>query len=389
MKIRKHLKFIILLASCLLSLILFGVLLVWSNMQTGGLVDQQFADRWSDEGGFAQNSVYFTLGSGLSEDSIIPLRRSIDSALVGESVEAKYDDRGWVDAYSAEKSVTCTRGAATCQALATGVGGDFFLFHPMRLIAGAYISESDLMHDLVVLDDLAAWFLFGSTDCIGLDVQIGGSTYIVAGVVARDDNNAMKLAYGDTARIYMSYEMLGSDEISCYETLIPNPIPSFAHDLVIKALGKDESKYTAVENSDRYKISRIYELIKQAPTNAMRTIPIAYPFWENAARVVESHMTRAYVGMLILLLYPTVVLIVFIIRLWRRRKWRAGALIRTAGDKIYETRVRLHAAAKLKQKGTVNTAKPADEPVDNEPTIDIEKAVTEIIREMETEELGQ
>lgn len=332
------LKNIILLASCLLSLIVFCIILIWSGTVTGRLTDQQFADRWSDEGGFAQNSFYFKLGSGISEDNMISLRRSIDSALVAESVDAKYDDRGWINAYSAEKAVTATRGVATCQATATGIGGDFFLFHQMRLINGSYISESDLMHDLIVLDDLAAWFLFGSNDCIGMDVQIGGRTFIVAGVVERDESSDIKLAYGDTARIYMSFEMLGADEISCYETLLPNPIPDFAQKTVINALGISESTYVVTQNTGRFSIPRIYEVIKLAPQNAMRTTPIAYPYWENAARVAENHVSRAYAAMLILLLYPAVVLVVFVVILWRRRKWRAGVMLRTVGDKIYEFR---------------------------------------------------
>lgn len=46
--------------------------------------------------------------------------------------------RLWVDAYSADGKITLVNGKNTLDANAIGIGGDFFMFHPLKLITGAY-----------------------------------------------------------------------------------------------------------------------------------------------------------------------------------------------------------------------------------------------------------
>ena len=45
--------------------------------------------------------------------------------------------RLWVDAYSADGKITLVNGRNTLDANAIGIGGDFFLFHPLKLITGS------------------------------------------------------------------------------------------------------------------------------------------------------------------------------------------------------------------------------------------------------------
>lgn len=61
------------------------------------------------------------------------------------------------------------------------MGGNFFDFHPIRLLSGNYISPDDLMKDRVLLDEDTAWLLFGGTQLEGLSFKIDGVPFVVAG----------------------------------------------------------------------------------------------------------------------------------------------------------------------------------------------------------------
>ena len=85
-----------------------------------------------------------------------------------------------------------------------GVGGDFFSFHRMFLRSGNYIAESDLMHDRVVLDKELAWKLFGAIEVDGMELEINGKRFIVAGVVERDGDFASSISYPENSGLYMA-----------------------------------------------------------------------------------------------------------------------------------------------------------------------------------------
>lgn len=74
--------------------------------------------------------------------------------------------RLWVDAYSADGKITLVNGKNTLDANAIGIGGDFFMFHPLKPITGSYFSGNDLMQDYCIIDQDAAWQLFGSNDVV-------------------------------------------------------------------------------------------------------------------------------------------------------------------------------------------------------------------------------
>ena len=74
----------------------------------------------------------------------------------------------YTDAYCAfgKTSVTGDHGSSDASVIA--VGGNYFLFHPLELVSGTYFSESDVMHDRVVLDETLAWKLFGGSNLAGM-----------------------------------------------------------------------------------------------------------------------------------------------------------------------------------------------------------------------------
>ncbi len=338
MKGRIKLRHLIICGISLICIVLSLILLLVCRGQIDDLDHQQMARRWSEDGGYSQVSAFFTHSSGFTASQTAELRYKIDSALTEASVDGSYDERSWLDCYSVSLSLTLsTEGGKSSANTVYGIGGDWFLFHPLKLVSGSYFAESDLMHDLIVIDELTAWNLFGSNNCVGMTVYIQNLPYIVCGVVQAIDGDANELALGDDPIAYMAFDQL-SDETTahCYEALIPQSIPGFALETVESVLGSYDSNALFVENTGRFGIENEYNILKNMPTRSMQTVPVIYPYWENAARLTESRLAFQYLAIMLLMLVPIICLAVWIIILWRRRKWRFSQVKNDLSDRVYD-----------------------------------------------------
>lgn len=144
---------------------------------------------------FAQLACFLPVGQEKGVEDIFAFRQALDSKLVEQSLEAPENGSLYLDAYSGSAKVRLDAENGSAEATAIGVGGDFFYFHPLPLRSGSYISDSDLMDDLVVLDEELAWRLFGGVELTGLPLNINGKPFVVAGVITREDDFATKKAY--------------------------------------------------------------------------------------------------------------------------------------------------------------------------------------------------
>lgn len=171
-----------------ISFLIFLILLFVTSRLEQAQLSQSAAERWSSEGSVSQVSCFFSVDSGISEDRLISFEHTIDGALTNAAVTQTSENPGarlWADAYSADGKVTLSTDRARLEADAIGIGGDFFLFHPLTLVYGSYFSGNALNSDYCVIDEDAAWQLFGSNDVAGMTVFIGGQPHIVTGVVER------------------------------------------------------------------------------------------------------------------------------------------------------------------------------------------------------------
>ena len=244
-----------------ISFLVFLVLLLVSNHLANSQLSQRAAERWSKEGNVSQVSCFFSVGSGITEDAIIEFEHTVDSALTEASVVQESENPGarlWADAYSADGQVTLSNDKTSLTADAIGIGGDFFLFHPLTLLNGAYFSGNDLMKDYCVIDEDAAWQLFGSNDVAGMTVYIGGVPHIVTGVIRRPSGHFAEAAGLDSTVVYVSYQTLtelgDSHGINHYEIVMPNPVTGFAYNYVKEKLGAEEKEVEVVENTSRYSL---------------------------------------------------------------------------------------------------------------------------------------
>ena len=180
---------------------------------TARLVDQNAAERWSEDGNFSQVSAFLAEGSGASEDTVkamytgLMLDLQTDAIALSET-QSENGARLIEECYCGMGSADLSVGTESVTVNVIGVGGDFFNFHPLEMIDGYYFADDDLMKDRVLLDDQTAWRLFGSPNVVGMTVTIGGTPHIIAGVFRQPRERFYKDSGIGSYLVYMSYDSL-------------------------------------------------------------------------------------------------------------------------------------------------------------------------------------
>lgn len=339
-----------------ISFLIFLVLLFAASHLGGNQLTQTMAERWSDDGGASQVSCFFSVDSRITEDAIIEFEHTVDGALADASVLQESENPGarlWADAYSADGQVTLSTGKTSLTADAIGIGGDFFLFHPVKLLYGSYFSGNDLMQDYCVIDEDAAWQLFGSSDVAGMMVEIGGIPHIVVGVVERPSGRLAEAAGLDSTLVYVSYKTLSelgrNNGINHYEIVMPDPVTGFAVNFIREKLGSDEKETEVVENTSRYSFLKRLELLTQFGTRSMNGRAIIYPYWENIARGYEDILTLLTLFEMLFLIYPLGLGLVFFCIWWRHKGWTLKDVWHWLVDKAQRRMERLRESRKNKE----------------------------------------
>ena len=200
----------------------------------GELDSQRAAERWKGEGEleFRQLSCFVPVDEKLSLNQIYQFRTDLMKRLHEAALDADSDQTLFVDAWSCTGKALASTDLGKGDASVIAVGGDFFQFHPLRLLSGSYFREGDLMQDLVLLDEELAWILFGSTDLQGLTMKIDGVPFQIAGVIQREQDFASQKAYTAGMGLYMSFDAWKSLHetagITSYELVLAEPVKNFA-----------------------------------------------------------------------------------------------------------------------------------------------------------------
>ncbi len=312
--------------TAVLCLCLFLAVTLWCNHKIEDLADQQAALRWDREGGAAQVSCFFTRDVEVDDFQIMSFEKQLESALTEAAVVLENPNaRLFVDAYSAQGKITVTSSQSTLDAAAVGIGGDFFFFHPVKLVNGSYFSGNDLMQDFVILDEEAAWQLFGSSDIQGMSVMIGGAPHYVAGVIEREKGRFAEAAGLKNTVVYVSKESLEeygqSEGIGCYEVAAPNPVKGFVAKELKEKFGLKEDEMLVVENSSRYSLEAMIPVALDFGTRSMQNAALHLPYWENIARGYEDVKAVVLLFQFILLLIPGIILFAAGIIKWKNRKY--------------------------------------------------------------------
>ncbi|MBD5395390.1 MAG: hypothetical protein HDR23_06080 [Lachnospiraceae bacterium] len=317
---------IVLSLTVVVSLAAFLILTLWCNSKIDDLEDQRAAKRWNSDGGYAQVSAFLTRDSVVDDFMIRSFENQLETALTEAAVVNENPDaRLYVDAYSSQGRITIVSEQSTLEANAIGIGGDFFYFHPLQLASGRYFSGDELMQDYVILDEEAAWQLFGSNNIEGMSVTIGDVPHLVAGVVKREKGRFAENAGLQNTVVYVSDNTLSEygirEGINCYEVVAPNPVKGFVYNTLKEKFGLKESEMMVVENSSRFKLESMIPVILDFGTRSMQNSAIHFPYWENIARGYEDVRAVVLLLQFVFLLIPTVIMLIFLIIKWRNRKY--------------------------------------------------------------------
>lgn len=346
----------ILLISCLVCLLAALGLHIVSNIMKGQLPHEQVAANWDADGNTGQISAYFseTEKYSLKQDLkqtefqleswyqqiLTELKNASITLEEGQSDSARLAIYG----YSATGKVQMQYNKSQAEVKAYGVGGDFFVFHPLKMLYGSYFSQSDLMQDKVILDTETAWKLFGSNDVVGMYVTINKIPHMVVGVYEKEQGYFNDAAGNKESCVYVSHQSLFNYGtyygLESVEYLIPNPVSGFARGLVENQLKNMEVEI--VEHQNRFAMLPLLEVVKQFGTRSMGLSGITFPYWENMARGYEDILAGLLITELVLEAYVLIVTIGFIWYAWLHRKWRTAQLYEKAKDYMYAARVKRH-----------------------------------------------
>lgn len=286
---------------------------------SGSLLSQQEAERWRGESeqSFVQLSCFLPDDAVLPTSEIYTFRYAMLEALSSVGVEWPEERYPFTDAWSAEGKLHISGEKGATDAPVIAVGGDFFSFHPLRLLSGSYLTEEDFSQDRVLLDRALAWELFGGVDLAGMPVEINGRSFIVGGVVERENDAASRRAYTGEKGFFMSWDayrgIIEKDAISCYELVLPEPVQNFGAQLVADKFPLKGG--VSLVNTDRFSYDRLLTLARDLPVRAAHAGKVAYPYWENAARIAENECAVLALLSLVLALPCTVTLLAFLIAL--------------------------------------------------------------------------
>jgi len=302
------------------------VLCLWRFWAVSNLLDsQKAAERWKGGGerDFAQLSFFMPSDQKLSREQIYTFRNDMAQKLKGASYNIETETGLYRDAWSLSAPVKVSAGRQSGEVQAFAVGGDFFDFHPLRLLSGSYLKPNDIMDDRVLLDRETAWLLFGAVDVSGMSFSLNGTPFVAAGVFEHEKDAFSKAAYGEGMRIYMSYDAFirlfpDNTGISCYELVMAEPVKGFAHSSAEEKF--PIKKAELVDNSYRFDTDRLFRLLRAGTERSMHKGSAVYPDWENAARAAEDRAARWLAAGLITAAFPVALLLYELIRGFVRGK---------------------------------------------------------------------
>ena len=318
-------KQIICIGIVIISLLVFGGLTLTANLLKRSLDDQRAAHRWSEDGGFAQVSCFFADNFTVDFNQIMLFRSHIERSLREAAFASEGSGRMFIDSYSSFGTINIRSERSSLETKAVGIGGDFFIFHPLHLVNGAYFSGHDLMKDSVILDEEAAWQLFGSSNIAGMEVTIGGVPHFVRGVIRREKGRLWDAAGLNTGVAYVSSESLAlygrTTGIKQYEFLMPNPVSGFAYRVATEKFGVSGDVMMVVDNTARFDWEALFKVISQIGARSMQDYAVRLPYWENYARGVEDILAFLLVFQILFLVVPGVITSVMLFRAYRGRSW--------------------------------------------------------------------
>ena len=265
----------------ILALTLQFVLLIWTACSIRTIRKSQSfqyeAERWQGpaEQRYCQAAVW-PEGGGLPAEQAAALESGM-----AESFPAADSETSFVTAFGTWETGFAEFGHRKTEAELWQVSGDFFRLHSFAMAdggAGTFARNGDE----AVLNETAAFALFGSSDCVGEAVRIGSLGWRVIAVVKEPGASVNKAAFAGTPRIWLPIR--ANSEVRFYEAILPEYYSGFAAETLERALGAPVTISTG-----RFRLSRLWKEAKAFFQTPPASLP-GLPPWEQAARLAQRRL---------------------------------------------------------------------------------------------------
>jgi ABC-type glycerol-3-phosphate transport system substrate-binding protein len=335
-----------LLIANIIAIITACILIITLIIRSTSLPEQTVAERFNTANiaPYGQVSLYYAAGNGISRSEcyqksfdIAEKTKSLVKGIGGETVAFSASAAPKNLAFSSRSDI----GSKSANLQSFFVGGDFFLFHPYELLSGTYLSDDTIMRDNAVIDENAAWQLFGSNDVVGEYIFCGSTAVHISGVVktfsGSSDTSNPGFIYLDSE---LSMPITGAETAyTTFEIVLPSPVTGAGLTTVKETAGLSDSDVNldktvrAVDNTARERIGNLFAILRDIPALAVKDDAIILPSWENIAR---KHAVQSAFVLLVLcavLVVPLVSIIILIV-LFVKSKSKIWAKIKKTAAKI-------------------------------------------------------
>lgn len=321
-----------------ISLGVFSLFCHGDGQTIAALSDQLGAERWeTEEKPYSLSTVFLENQNGIPASALTEIRIKVENALTAGGVPS--EDYPWLFAYSRTEQATLKNGVASSSVEVTLVAGDYFQIHPLSIRSGWYFDENEVMRDRIVLDRQTAWDLFYSDNVVGQYLTWNGQNYVVAAVVDTLPGKYNEMAAGDTRRAWALGDSPAADQnqgYTCVEMVLPQPVDGFGTATLKSALeGYLPENTTVLDNSERFSFVNRWNALRTISTRWISSQAIAYPYYENAARLVENHLALRLIPEGIFLGFPAISLCIWLWLLNKKRTWGLHS-IRDAVERAVE-----------------------------------------------------
>lgn len=345
----------------LISLGIFGALVDGDRKTVGLLPHQLVAEAWeTEEKPYAQAALFLPEESGIPLERVPEIRLQVENAMQAGSVAS--EEYPWLYAFSHTQQAQLKNGIASSDVELTLIAGDYFTMHSMPVRHGWYLSESEVMRDRIVLDRQTAWDLFYSDNVVGQFLEWNGHRYMVAAVVDTEPGKYNEMAAEGTRRAWVFADSPGADpdlRFTCVEMVLPQPVKGFAVSTMASALERYIPNGVApVDISGRFSLLSRWNALKSISVRWISSQAIAYPYYENAARLVENHLALRLIPEGIFLGFPAVSVLIWLLMLNRRRTWGLHSIFDAIERGVERKRTRDY-EAKLRGERPRKTSVPA------------------------------
>ncbi|MBQ4136592.1 MAG: ABC transporter permease [Clostridia bacterium] len=286
---------LIALALTLLCAVVAGILQIWLVNIPCELIEYKSTQSWklSDSTHLA---AYMTEEAAFDINKYQKLKVDIADKYKIESIET---DNAL---YSLSRENVLTLESAdnrrSASVNATEYVGDYFVFHPIELVEGAYPDRNSVLTDAIVIDELAAWQLFGTQkNIVGLELKLGNDIYIVCGVSKIPDGVYSKV-YGEKPRVYINAESAGlragalQRYFNTFEAMVPDPITNFAQNIISELLSVYDP--VIVDTEARFKGKELDKLRENRVKMITDSSDTEYSYNEKAMLILALKASDVY-----------------------------------------------------------------------------------------------